>query len=97
MNHAFGRWATASEGGKAVIVLTSTARNGTISRIVPTLKHGSVVTTSRNDVDYVVTEYGAGRLHGKTVRERMRALIDIAHPDFREELEREAYALRRAM
>ena len=92
----FVRGARLSEGGKAVIVLTSTARNGTISRIVPTLKHGAVVTTSRNDVDYVVTEYGAARLHGKTVRERMRALIDIAHPDFREGLEREAYALRRA-
>ena len=93
----FVRGARLSEGGKAVIVLTSTARNGTVSRIVPTLKPGAVVTTSRNDVDYVVTEYGAARLHGKTVRERMRALIDIAHPDFREDLEREAYALRRAM
>lgn len=93
----FVRGARLSEGGKAVIVLTSTARNGTVSRITPTLKHGAVVTTSRNDVDYVVTEYGAAQLHGKTVRERMRALIEIAHPDFREGLEREAYALRRGM
>lgn len=93
----FVRGARLSEGGKAIIVLTSTAKDGTVSRIVPTLKHGAVVTTSRNDVDYVVTEYGAAQLHGKTVRERMRALIDIAHPDFREGLEREAYALRRAL
>lgn len=93
----FVRGARLSEGGKAIIVLTSTARNGTISRIVPVLKHGAVVTTSRNDVDYVVTEYGAAQLHGKTVRGRMQALIDIAHPDFREGLEREAYALRKAM
>ncbi len=93
----FVRGARLSEGGKAVIVLTSTARNGTVSRIVPTLKHGAVVTTSRNDVDYVVTEYGAAQLHGKTVRERMRTLIDIAHPDFREDLEKKAYALQKAM
>ncbi len=93
----FVRGARLSEGGKAIIVLTSTARNGTVSRIVPVLKHGAVVTTSRNDVDYVVTEYGTAQLHGKTVRERMRALVDIAHPDFREELERNAYALHRAL
>jgi 4-hydroxybutyrate CoA-transferase len=93
----FVRGARLSEGGKAIIVLTSTARNGTVSRIVPALKHGAVVTTSRNDVDYVVTEYGAAQLHGKTVAGRMRALIDIAHPDFREELELKAYALRRAL
>ncbi len=93
----FVRGARLAEGGKAVIVLTSTAKNGTISRIVPALKPGAVVTTSRNDVDYVVTEFGVAQLHGKTVRERMRALIDIAHPEFREGLERDAYALRRAM
>jgi len=81
----FRAGARLAEGGKAIIVLTSTARNGTVSRIVPALKHGAVVTTSRNDVDYIVTEYGAAQLHGKTVRERMRALIDIAHPNFREE------------
>jgi len=91
----FVRGARRSEGGKAVIVLTSTARDGTISRIVPTLKPGAAVTTSRNDVDYVVTEYGVARLHGKTVRERMRALIEIAHPDFREDLERQAHTVYR--
>jgi 4-hydroxybutyrate CoA-transferase len=85
------RGARLSEGGRAIIVMTATARNGEVSRIVPTLKPGGVVTTSRNDVDYVVTEYGAAKLHGKNVRERMRALIDIAHPKFREDLSRQAY------
>jgi 4-hydroxybutyrate CoA-transferase len=89
----FVRGARLSEGGKAVIVLTSTARDGTVSRIVPTLKRGAAVTTSRNDVDYVVTEYGVAQLHGKTNRERMAALINIAHPDYQEELEREGHAL----
>lgn len=89
----FVRGARLAEGGKAIIVLTSTARNGEVSRIVPMLKPGAVVTTSRNDVDYIVTEYGAARLHGKTVRERMKALIAIAHPRFREGLERDAHAL----
>jgi 4-hydroxybutyrate CoA-transferase len=87
----FVRGARLSEGGRAIIVMTATARNGEVSRIVPVLKPGGVVTTSRNDVDYVVTEYGAAKLHGKTVRERMRALIDIAHPKFREDLSRQAY------
>jgi 4-hydroxybutyrate CoA-transferase len=87
----FVRGARLSEGGKAVIVMTSTARNGEVSRIVPTLKTGAVVTTSRNDVDYVVTEYGVAKLHGKTVRQRMRALIDIAHPEYRAGLERAAF------
>lgn len=87
----FVRGARLAEGGRAIIVLTSTARDGEVSRITPVLKTGAVVTTSRNDVDYVVTEYGAARLHGKTVRERMRALIDVAHPKFREGLARAAY------
>jgi 4-hydroxybutyrate CoA-transferase len=91
----FVRGARLSEGGKAVIVLTSTARNGQVSRIVPTLKPGAVVTTSRNDVDYVVTEFGVAKLHGKTVRERIQALIEIAHPNFREDLSRQAYAMYR--
>jgi len=62
---------------------------------VPTLKPGAAVTTSRNDVDYIVTEYGCAKLHGKTVRERMRALIDIAHPRFREDLTRQAWEIYR--
>jgi 4-hydroxybutyrate CoA-transferase len=91
----FVRGARLSEGGKAVIVLTSTAKNGTLSRIVPTLKPGAAVTTGRYDVDYVVTEYGAARLAGKTVRQRMQALINIAHPNFREELTRQAWEMYR--
>jgi 4-hydroxybutyrate CoA-transferase len=89
------RGARLSEGGQAIILLTSTARNGEVSRIVPLLKPGAAVTTSRNDVDCIVTEYGVARLHGKTVRERMRALIEIAHPRFREELARQAWEIYR--
>jgi 4-hydroxybutyrate CoA-transferase len=86
----FVRGARMSEDGKAIIALQSTV-NSDVSRIVPTLKAGAAVTTSRNDVDYVVTEYGIASLKGKTVRARMKALIDIAHPGFREELARKAY------
>ncbi|MDZ7765648.1 MAG: acetyl-CoA hydrolase/transferase C-terminal domain-containing protein [Melioribacteraceae bacterium] len=82
----FIRGATRSEGGKPIIALPSSAKNGTISRIVPTLKPGAGVVTSRGDVHYVVTEYGAVNLYGKSVHERVRALIEIAHPDYREEL-----------
>ena len=83
----FIRGAARSKGGKSIIALSSTAKGGTVSKIVPFLDKGAAVTTSRNDVDYVVTEYGIAKLFGKTVRERIRALIGIAHPDFREELE----------
>ena len=76
-----------SRGGKSIMAMPSTAKNGTTSRIVATLTEGTTVTTSRNDVDYVVTEYGVARLRGKSLRERAKALIKIAHPDFREELE----------
>jgi len=85
----FVRGAKMSEGGKAIIALPSTAKNN-VSRIVPVLKEGAAVTTSRNDVDYVVTEFGIAPLAGKTVRQRMKALTAIAHPQFREELERKA-------
>ncbi len=81
-----------SEGGRAIIALPSLAKPG-VSRIVPVLKPGAAVTTSRNDVDCVVTDYGIASLKGKTVRERMKALIDIAHPDFREELTKKAYEI----
>jgi len=92
----FVRGARMSEGGKAVIALPSTAKGG-ISRIVPTLKEGAAVTTSRNDVDYVVTDYGIASLKGKTVRDRMKALINIAHPNVREELQKKAYEVYRVL
>jgi len=82
----FIRGAARSKGGKPIIALPSTAKNDTISRIVPHLKEGAGVVTSRGDVHYVVTEYGVAYLHGKTVRARCQALISIAHPKFREEL-----------
>lgn len=86
----FVRGASRSRGGKAVIALLSTARRGDVSRIVPMLDPGAGVVTSRADVHFVATEYGVADLHGKPLRERARALIDIAHPRFREELERGA-------
>jgi len=82
----FVRGATMSRGGKSIIAIPSTAARGSVSRIVPTLDRGAVVTTSRNDVDYVVTEYGIARLKGKTLKERGRSLINISHPDFRDGL-----------
>lgn len=82
----FVRAANRSNGGKAFIVLPSTAKDDTISRIVPTLTPGTHVTTSKNDINYVVTEFGVAQLRGKSVKERTKALIGIAHPDFRAEL-----------
>lgn len=86
--------ASRSQGGVPVIALPSTALAGRASRIVGILKPGSGVTTSRNHVRYVVTEYGVADLYGKTVRERARALIAIADPRFRDDLERSARDLR---
>lgn len=86
----FTRGAARSKGGKPIIALPSTTKNETISRIVCQLQPGAGVVTSRNDVHYVVTEYGVAYLHGKTIRERVRALINIAHPNFREGLEAKA-------
>ncbi len=80
------RGAARSKGGKPIIALPSTARRGTISRIVPMLDPGAGVVTTRADVHYVVTEYGVAYLHGKTLRQRAQALIAIAHPKFREDL-----------
>ena len=86
----FVRAANRSRGGKAFIVLPSTAKNDTISRIVPTLSKGTHVTTSKNDINYVVTEYGVAQLRGKTAKQRCAELIAIAHPDFRAELRESA-------
>jgi len=85
----FVRGASRSKGGKSIIALPSTAARGTLSRIAPALDAGAAVSTSRNDVHYIVTEFGAADLRGKSIRERAMALIGIAHPDFREELKRE--------
>ncbi|MCS6925678.1 MAG: 4-hydroxybutyrate CoA-transferase [Candidatus Binatia bacterium] len=86
----FIRGAARSRGGKPIIALPATAQGGTVSRIVPLLKPGAGVVTTRGDVHYVVTEFGVAYLYGKTLRQRARALIDIAHPQFRDTLERAA-------
>ena len=84
----FVRGAQRSKGGKAIIAFPSTAKSGELSRIVATLLPGAGVVTSRGDVDYVATEYGVAQLHGKSIRGRARSLINIAHPKFREALEK---------
>ncbi len=86
----FIRGAARSKGGVPVIALPSTARGGSISRITGELAQGSGVVTTRGDVHWVVTEHGAVNLHGRTIRERAKMLIDIAHPDFQSKLEEEA-------
>ncbi len=86
----FIRGASLSQGGKPIIALPSTSRRGE-TRIVPYLKKGAGVVTTRAHVHYVVTEYGVANLYGKNLRQRARDLIGIAHPDHREALEREAY------
>ncbi len=88
----FNRGAARSRGGKAIITLPSTAKNGEVSRIVPHLTEGAGVVTTRGDVHYVVTEYGVAYLHGKSIRERVMALINIAHPKFRPQLIKAAKA-----
>lgn len=90
----FVRAANRSRGGKAFIVLPSTAKGDTISRIVPVLSPGTHVTTSKNDINYVVTEYGVAQLRGKSAGQRARELIGIAHPAFREELAEQAARLK---
>jgi 4-hydroxybutyrate CoA-transferase len=82
----FLRGASRSKGGKPIIAMPSTAKDGTVSRIAPMLTPGAGVVTSRGLIRYVVTEYGVAYLHGKSIRERARALIEIAHPKFRDEL-----------
>jgi len=86
----FIRGAARSRDGKPIIALPATAQGGTLSRIVPMLTPGAGVVTTRGDVHYVVTEFGVAQLYGRTLRQRARALIDIAHPQFRERLEQAA-------
>ena len=90
----FVRAANRSQGGKSFIVLPSTAKENSISRIVPVLSPGTHVTTSKNDVNYVVSEYGVAQLRGKSAKQRAEALISIAHPDFRGELREAARKMR---
>lgn len=85
----FIRGASRAKNGKAIIAMPSTAKGGTVSRITASLLPSSGVVTSRADVHYVVTEYGIAQLHGRSIKERIRALIAIAHPQFRQELEHE--------
>ena len=87
------RGAQMSEGGKGIIALRSTAKNGTISTIVPTLAPGAGVTVPSQDVDTILTEYGSAQLRGLSVKKRMEALIRIAHPDFRDSIREEAHRL----
>ena len=82
----FVRGANLSKGGRAIMAMPSTTSKGKISKIVPFLDQGSAVTTTRNEVNYVITEYGIAKLKGKSLRQRAEALIRIAHPDFRDEL-----------
>ncbi|MBZ0301021.1 MAG: 4-hydroxybutyrate CoA-transferase [Anaerolineae bacterium] len=86
----FVRGAARSKGGKTIIALPATAKGGTLSRIVTQLKPGAGVTTTRNDVHFVATEFGIADLWGRTIRQRVEALVHIAHPDFREDLMRYA-------
>ena len=85
----FVRSAAMSKGGKSIIAFASTAKGGTVSKIVSFIDKGSAVTTSRNDVEYIVTEYGIANLKGSSLRQRAYDLIQIAHPDFREDLKKE--------
>ncbi len=89
----FIRGATRSKGGLPLVAFLSTAKNDSLSRIVPMLNTGAGVVTTRNDVHYIITEYGVASLHGKTVRQRARELINIAHPKFRDELIKAAHKL----
>lgn len=86
----FIRGASLSKGGKAIIALPSTTNKG-INRIVPYLKQGAGVVTTRAHVHYIVTEYGVADLYGKTLKQRAKALLKIAHPDHREQLEKESF------
>lgn len=82
----FVRGAAMASEGVSIIAFPSTASKGKISKIVPDITAGSMVTTTNHDVDYIVTEFGIAKMRGKTLKKRAEALINIAHPDFREEL-----------
>ncbi len=86
----FLRGAAMARNGRAILAMPSTAQGGRASRIALHLDENSVVTTTRNDVDYVITEYGVAKLKGKTLRKRAEELIAIAHPNFRDQLRRQA-------
>ena len=86
----FIRGASLSEGGKAIIALPSVTKKGA-NRIVPFLKQGAGVVTTRSHVQYVITEYGIADLYGKTLKQRAKSLINVAHPDHREAIERDYY------
>jgi len=86
----FIRGAALADEGRAIIAMPATAAGGTASRIVPFLRQGAGVVTTRAHVETIVTEYGVADLHGRSIPERARALIAIAHPDFRDELTAEA-------
>ncbi|WP_298239317.1 acetyl-CoA hydrolase/transferase C-terminal domain-containing protein [uncultured Algibacter sp.] len=88
----FIRGASLSKGGKAIIALPSITKKG-ISRIVPSLKPGAGVVTTRAHVQYVITEYGIANLYGKTIKNRVKALVDIAHPDHRETIDKAYFEL----
>jgi acyl-CoA hydrolase len=88
----FIRGASLSEGGKAIIALPSVTKHG-VSRIVPSLKLGAGVVTTRAHIHYVVTEYGVANLYGKTIKERVKALVNIAHPDHREAIDKDYFDL----
>ena len=88
---AFG--ALLSKGGRSITVLPSTAKDGTVSRIMPHLPEGTAITLQRNIADLVVTEYGVARLRNKTIRQRCKELIAVAHPDFRSDLQKAAQKL----
>jgi acetyl-CoA hydrolase len=90
----FVRGASRSRGGKAIIALPSTAAGGTVSRIVPELRPGAGVVTTRGEVHFVVTEFGVADLFGRTLRERAQALIAIAHPAFQDGLQHAAHRLK---
>jgi 4-hydroxybutyrate CoA-transferase len=90
---SFAIGAYLSRGGRSIVAIPSTARDGTLSRIVPMLERGTIVSTPRTLADMVVTEYGIARLKGRTQRERALELIGVAHPDFRAELKKEAERL----
>jgi acyl-CoA hydrolase len=91
--HDYARGAFDAPGGKSIIAFYSTARSGEVSRVVPTLKPGAIVTTPRNEVHWVASEYGVACLKGTTTRKRAEALIGLAHPRFRESLTKAAIEL----